>query len=110
MEPQQLGKSKAAAAKLVMSVRGVMESNRDFICVRTDLANAFNSIHRSAILDVLESEPSLSHLSSFAGLIFAPETAMESQGRRWETCVVERGSCKGILPVETSLPLAFILP
>ena len=29
LEPQQLGKSKAAAAKLVMSVRGVMESNRD---------------------------------------------------------------------------------
>ena len=40
--------------KLVMSVRGVMESNRNFICVRTDLANAFNSIRRSAILDVLE--------------------------------------------------------
>ena len=62
LEPCQLSKSKAATAKLVMSVRGTMETNRDSICVRTDLFNAFTSIRRAAILEVLQSEPSLRHM------------------------------------------------
>ena len=106
LEPCQLGKSKAAAAKLVMSVRGTMETNRDFICVRTDLSNAFNSIRRAAILEVLESEPSLRHLSSFSGLIPAPETAMETRGGGWQV----RGWYRAIHLVEIFLLLDFTLP
>jgi hypothetical protein len=85
LEPQQLGMSKAGAAKLVNSVRGLIHSRRDFVCIKIDLKNAFNEISRRSILETLESEPSLSHLSTFAATILAPETEMETVGTRWGT-------------------------
>ena len=84
LEPHQLGMSKAGAAKLVNSVRGLINSRRDFVCIKIDSKNAFNEISVRSILETLESEPSLSHLSTFA-TILAPETEMETVGNRWGT-------------------------
>ena len=83
LEPQQLGMSQAGAAKLVNAVRGLISTRREFICVKIDLVNAFNEISRSSILETLESESSLSHLSAFAATILAPETELETVGKRW---------------------------
>ena len=62
---------------------GGLESHRDFVCFRIDLRNAFNEISRRAVLDVLASEPRLSHLVSFAALMLAPEAALETGGKVW---------------------------
>ena len=83
LEPQQLGMSQAGAAKLVHCVRGMVNTKREMVCIKIDLANAYNEIGRSAILDVLSSEASLSHLSGFAGAVLAPDTELESRGKRW---------------------------
>ena len=48
LEPQQLGQSQAGAAKLIHSVRGLLEANPDFICVSTDIKNCYNEQNRAA--------------------------------------------------------------
>ena len=53
LEPVQLGQSQAGAAKLVFSVRGLINTRRDFYCCKIDFKNAFNEIDRSSILEVL---------------------------------------------------------
>ena len=55
LEPQQLGMSQAGAAKLVNCVRGMVNTRRDMVCIKIDLANAYNEISRTAILNVLSS-------------------------------------------------------
>ena len=57
-EPQQVVFSEAGAAKLVHSRRMMMEENPDFVFVKCDIKNAFNSISRARILQVLEGEDS----------------------------------------------------
>ena len=47
LEPQQLGMSVAGGAKLVHSVRMMLESNPYFICIKLDFKNAFNEVYRS---------------------------------------------------------------
>ena len=81
LEPQQLGMSQAGAAKLVNAVRGLICTRRDFVCIKIDLSNAYNEISRSSILETMEAEPSLSHLSAFAATILAPETELETVGK-----------------------------
>ena len=83
LQPQQLGQSKGGAAKLVFSVRALLESNPEFICVRLDLRNAFNEEHRAACIEVCQSKPSLSHLTHFMGITLTPVSGMESGGERW---------------------------
>ena len=83
LEPVQLGLSQAGAAKLVLAVGGAVRSNRNFVCCRIDLANAFNEISRASIIEVLESEPSLAHLVGFAGVVLAPRVALEAGGIVW---------------------------
>ena len=46
LEPQQLSCSEAGPAKLVMSVRSLVECRRDFITIKLDLKNAFNEISK----------------------------------------------------------------
>ena len=58
-EPQQVVFSQAGAAKLVHSMRMLMEKNPGFVLIKCDIKNAFNSISRSRILQVLEGEESL---------------------------------------------------
>ena len=75
--------SQAGAAKLVNCVRGMVNTRRDMVCIKIDLANAYNEISRTAIIDVLSFENSLSHLTGLAGAVLAPETELESVGKRW---------------------------
>ena len=46
LEPQQLAMSPAGAAKLVHTVRMMMEENPDMAAVKIDVKNAFNQVHR----------------------------------------------------------------
>ena len=48
LEPQQIASTEAGAAKLVMSVRSMIEMNRDWIVLKLDLFNAFNENARAA--------------------------------------------------------------
>ena len=75
--------SEAGAAKLVHSMRMMMEENPTFVFVKCDIKNAFNSISRAKILEVLEGEDSLRHLSWQAALSLAPEGALENKGKVW---------------------------
>ena len=83
LEPVQLGQSRAGAAKLVLSVRGLMDSNPDWVCVSLDMKNCYNSVSRHSILDVIVDTPELEHLTTFAATILAPEPALESRGQVW---------------------------
>ena len=83
LEPQQLGMSVAGGAKLVHSVRMMLENNPDFICIKLDFKNAFNEVYRSRIIEVLENEPSLQHLAAHAATILAPSSGLESRGILW---------------------------
>ena len=82
-EPQQVVFSEAGAAKLVHSMRMLMEANPTFVLVKCDIKNAFNSISRSIILQVLEGEESLRHLAWHAALSLAPHGGLESRGKVW---------------------------
>ena len=73
----------AGAAKLVLSVGGTIRANRNFICMKLDLRNAFNEVSKSSILEALDGEESLAHLASFAGAVLAPDVTLESGGERW---------------------------
>ena len=54
LEPQQVALSVAGGAKLVHSVRMLAEANPEFVVVKCNIKNAFNSISRGRILEVLE--------------------------------------------------------
>ena len=83
LEPQQLGQSQAGAAKLIHSVRGLLEANPEFICVSTDIKNCYNEQNRAAALGVLLSSEPLEHLTTFSATILAPVSALESRGKVW---------------------------
>ena len=53
LEPVQLGMSLAGAAKLVFSVGGAIRANREQICIKIDLKNAFNECSKTAIIKVI---------------------------------------------------------
>ena len=48
-----------------------------------DLKNAFNEVHRAAIIENLEDEPSLQHLAWFAAVSLVPEVGLENGGVLW---------------------------
>ena len=83
LEPIQLGICKAGSALLTRAVSGVLHNFRDFICFRLDLMNAFNEISRRAVIDVISSVSSLSHLETFTAAILSPVAVLETGGRQW---------------------------
>ena len=83
LEPQQLGMSKGGAAKLIHSVRMILEENPDFVCATNDCRNAFNESARAAAVTALQHEPSLAHLAHYAATTFLPSHGMESRGKLW---------------------------
>jgi len=83
LEPQQLGMSIAGGAKLVHSVRMMLEMNKEFICIKLDFRNAFNEVSRARIIEVLERESTLNHLTTHAATILAPSNGLESRGVLW---------------------------
>ena len=83
LEPQQLVVSEAGAAKLVNTVRMMLEANPDFVAVQIDMKNAFNACSRSALVKQLEEEPTLQHLAWHAATTLAPHTGLEAGGKKW---------------------------
>jgi hypothetical protein len=93
LEPQQLGMSVAGAQKFVLSVRGVLNSRRDFIGVKINFRNAYNEISRWAIIDAFLSVPTLQHLAYFGAVTLAPVSGLESGGTLWGEA--EEGDTQG---------------
>ena len=92
----QLGQSMAGVAKLMYAIGRPLRANRELICCRIDLKNAFNECSKKAILEVLQAEESLSHLTTFAATILSPDIALETGGeRRGEA---EDGVVQGDIP------------
>ena len=83
LEPQQLALSVAGGAKLVHGVRMMAEANPGFVVVKCDIKNAFNSVSRARVLEVLEGEDSLRHLAWHAALSLASPNALETGGVVW---------------------------
>ena len=54
----------------------MMEENREFICIKIDLCDAFNEVWRLRVVKALEKEPTLRHLASHAN-------GLESRGELW---------------------------
>ena len=54
LEPQQLALSQAGGAKLVHSVRMLLELRREFVAVKLDIRNAHNEVSRASILEALD--------------------------------------------------------
>ena len=82
-EPQQVVLSQAGAAKLVMGVRMLAEANPTFVVVKSDIKNAFNSVSRARILEVMEGEDGLRHLVWHAAQTLASATTLEHGGKKW---------------------------
>ena len=83
LEPQQMALSQAGGAKLVHSVRVLLEHRRDFTAVKLDIRNAHNKVSRSSIIQALEREPSLRHLAWHVATCLAAPTSLESGGDIW---------------------------
>ena len=83
LEPQQLGMSIAGAQKLVFSVRALLNTNEDFVCVKVDMRNAYNEQSRRACIDAFAEEPTLRHLAHFCAVTLAPINGLESGGSQW---------------------------
>ena len=64
-------------------VRMLSEANPSFVVVKCDIRNAFNSVSRSQVINVLESEEDLRHLAWHAALSLASSNALENGGRVW---------------------------
>ena len=83
LEPQQMALSPAGGAKLVHSVRMLLESKREFYAVKLDIRNAHNEVSRSSIISALDSEPSLRHIAWHVATCLASTTSLESGGEIW---------------------------
>ena len=83
LEPLQLGMSKAGPAKLVNTIKGIMELHPECIVVTVDIHNCYNEQRRGATVEVLRDTPALSHLVTFAAATLAPVPALETGGRPW---------------------------
>ena len=83
MEPQQLALSLAGGAKLVHSVRMLLEQRRDFCAVKLDIRNAHNEVSRSSIIEALDKNSSLRHLAYHVATCLAAPTSLEAGGVIW---------------------------
>ena len=93
LEPQQLVLSTAGASKLIFSVRELLETRRDFVCLKLDIKNAYNETSRAETIKVLSEEPRLQHLASFAAATLAPAFGLEAGGIVWGK--TEEGGTQG---------------
>ena len=55
-----------------------------WVCVKLDVENAHNAMARVAILETVETEQSLRHLTLHYAATSASPTALESGGQVWE--------------------------
>ena len=80
-EPQQIVVSVAGGAKSVNRIHMLSEANPNFVVVKCDIKNAFNSVSRAQIIKVLDSEEELRYLSWHAALSLVSFNALESDGQ-----------------------------
>ena len=71
----------------------MLEENPDFVCIKLDVENAFNSSSRAKCVTELESIPELRHLAWHAATSFAPNTALHTNGEIWGQA--EEGKTQG---------------
>ena len=71
------------AAKLVHTVRMLMEENPDFVCVCLDVRNAHNEVSRRSVVLGLESQVTLRHLAKHAATCLAAHQRLEAAGEAW---------------------------
>ena len=83
LEPEQLALSKAGGAKLVHQVRMFSEQNPEMVVVKVDMKNAHNEVSRASVLEALEREHTLRHLSWHVATCQASHTGLESDGKIW---------------------------
>ena len=83
LEPEQLALSKAGGSKLVHQVRMMSEKNPSMVFVKVDMRNAHNEVSRASVLEALEREDTLRHLSWHVATCQASHTGLESGGRIW---------------------------
>ena len=75
--------SPGGAAKLVFTVRALLEEKPNVVCAKLDIMNAFKEEARAAIIEVVDFEPSLQHLAQFFGVTLAPACSLEAGGVVW---------------------------
>ena len=86
LEPQQLALSPAGCTKLYMGLRMKMEARQDradWVAVKLDVKNAFNSASRACLVQRLEREPTLAHLASLFAVTTAAAVDLVSGGEKW---------------------------
>lgn len=83
LQPQQLCMTLGGAHKLVHCVRMFMEEHTDWVCVKCDVKNAHNEISRASILETMDSEPTLRHLTHHLATTLAMPSALETTGTVW---------------------------
>ena len=83
LEPQQLALAPGGAAKLVNSVRMLLEARSDFVCISLDMKNAHNEVSQKSVIEALEKRPGLKHLSKHAAICLASHQRLESSGVPW---------------------------
>ena len=71
----------------------LLERRRDFIAVKIDMRNAHNEVSRASVIEVLDREPSLKHLTWHTAACLAPRQGLESGGNIWGRA--EEGACQG---------------
>ena len=79
--------SQGGAGLLVSSVRTALEVHRadDWVCMRSDIHNAFNEAYRAETVKVFSETPSLQHMVAFTGVTLAPVIGLECGGKLWGT-------------------------
>ena len=80
----------------------LLECHPDFVLIKSDIKNAFNSISRAKILENIEGEESLRHLSWHAALSLAPDGTLESKGKAWGS------ACDGTTQGDPGLELSLL--
>ena len=79
----RLALSPAGGHKLVHKARMIMELHRDWVCLKLDIENAQNAVSRASLLETVEAEPSLRHLSQHLVSTLAMPSPFESTGEVW---------------------------
>ena len=93
LEPLQQALSPGGGAKIVHTVRMLLELRPDFVCVPVDLKNAHNEVSRKSVVLAHENEPKLRHLAQHVATYLAPSHLLQSSGEVWGEA--EEGECQG---------------
>ena len=83
LEPHQIALTPGGGARLVHTVRLLLELRPDLVWIKMDIANAHNEVSRAAIVRELEAAPDLQHLAQFAAICLAAHHALVAGGKQW---------------------------